>query len=94
MIPLPMFRQRLFYSSCIVVAAQYGSMSIFAYCLPVWFQKILGVGPILSGVYFMATAIPLIFFTLGTGVIGIYHFQMFLLNLIPPKSFLNTYVCS
>ncbi|TVY39370.1 Efflux pump [Lachnellula subtilissima] len=70
MIPLSMLRQHIFYSSCLVTAAQYGSMNLFSYYLPVWFQTVLGVDPILSGVYFMATAATLIVTMFLTGVIG------------------------
>ncbi|TVY38954.1 Efflux pump [Lachnellula occidentalis] len=70
MIPLSMLRQHIFYSSCLVTAAQYGSMNLFAYYLPVWFQTILGVDPILSGVYFMATAATLIVTMFATGVVA------------------------
>ncbi|TVY20793.1 Efflux pump mlcE [Lachnellula arida] len=70
MIPLSMLRQHVFYSSCLVTAAQYGSLSLFAYYLPVWFQTILGVDPILSGVYFMATAATIIVTMFATGVIA------------------------
>ncbi|KUJ10554.1 MFS general substrate transporter [Mollisia scopiformis] len=70
MVPLSILCRRVIYSSCLVVAAQYGSLSIFAYYLPVWFQTILGVSPIKSGVYFMATAATVITVTFMTGIIA------------------------
>ncbi|KIM93854.1 hypothetical protein OIDMADRAFT_45984 [Oidiodendron maius Zn] len=60
MVPPSILSQRVVYSSCIVNISQYASLQIFAYYLPVWFQTVLGVSPIMSGVYFMATAVPLI----------------------------------
>lgn len=75
MIPLSMLRQHVFYSSCLVTAAQYGSLNLFAYYLPVWFQTILGVDPILSGVYFMATAATMIVTMFATGVVGTYYLR-------------------
>ena len=71
MIPLSMLRQRVVYSSCLTVVSQFGSLQVFAYFLPLWFQTIKGVDPILSGAYFMATAGPLIASTVVTGVFGI-----------------------
>jgi hypothetical protein len=70
MVPFSILRQKVVWSSCIVTMAQYSSLILFSYYLAVWFQTILGVGPILSGAYFMATAIPLVVMTVITGVIG------------------------
>ncbi|KAE8443873.1 hypothetical protein EG329_001282 [Mollisiaceae sp. DMI_Dod_QoI] len=70
MVPLSILRQRIVYSSCLAIMFQYGSFPIFNYYLPVWFQTILGVSPILSGAYFMATAGPLIAATVVTGVLA------------------------
>lgn len=56
MVPLSIVSKKVVYSSCLVVMTQYGSLQIFSYYLPVWFQTILGVGPIQSGADFMATA--------------------------------------
>ncbi|CZR62766.1 related to transporter (major facilitator superfamily) [Phialocephala subalpina] len=70
MIPLSLFTQRVVYSSCLVAFFQYGALLIFAYYLPVWFQTILGVNPLKSGAYFMATAAPLITATLASGILG------------------------
>jgi len=71
MIPLSMLGQRVVYSSCLTVVSQFGSLQVFAYFLPLWFQTIKGVDPILSGAYFMATAGPLIAATVITGILGI-----------------------
>ncbi len=84
MVPLSILRQRIVYSSCLAIMFQYGSFPIFNYYLPVWFQTILGVSPILSGAYFMATAGPLIAATVVTGVLGVYLF--FVLHFIVPPS--------
>lgn len=70
MVPLAILRQRVVYSSCLVALTQYGSLRVFAYYLPVWFQTILGVSPIKSGEYFMATAGPIIASTVITGILG------------------------
>jgi hypothetical protein len=72
MVPLSILTQRVVYSSCIVTGVQFGSAQVFSYYLPVWFQTILGVSPIKSGVYFMATAGPLISSTIVAGILGTY----------------------
>jgi hypothetical protein len=69
MVPLSILSQRVVYSSCIINILQFASLQIFAYYLPVWFQRIKGVSPITSGVYFLATAGPLIAASLLTGFI-------------------------
>ena len=70
MVPLSMLRQRVVFSSCLVVMSQFGSLQAFAYYLPVWFQTIKGVDPILSGAFSMATAAPLTVGIIITGVLG------------------------
>lgn len=75
MIPLSMLRQPIFFSSCVVTATQYGSLTLFSYYLPIWFQTILGVSPILSGVYFMATAGTIIIVTFAATTIGMFRLQ-------------------
>ncbi len=72
MIPLAILAKKVVYSSCIVSITQYGSLQVFSYYLPVWFQTILGVNPILSGAYFIATAGPFIASNIITGIIGGY----------------------
>ncbi|RDW59432.1 MFS general substrate transporter-6 [Coleophoma cylindrospora] len=69
MVPLRILRQRVVYSSCLSMVAQFGSVQAFSYYLPVWFQTILGVSPILSGVYFLATAGPLVAMTIISGIL-------------------------
>lgn len=76
MVPFSIMRQRVVYFSCLVMMTQYGGMSIVIYYLPVWFQTILGVGPILSGVYFLATAATLITINITTGIIGKFSWRM------------------
>jgi hypothetical protein len=58
------------YSTCLAMIMQFGSVQVFAYYLPVWFQTIQGVTPIQSGAYFMATAGPLILATISSGFLG------------------------
>jgi predicted MFS family arabinose efflux permease len=69
MVPFSIMRQRVVWTSCLVMMTQYGATSIVLYYLPVWFQTILGVSPILSGVYFLATAGTVIFVNVTTGII-------------------------
>jgi len=69
MVPPSILRKRIVYSACIINISQFASLQIFAYYLPVWFQTILGVSPITSGVYFFATAGPLIAASMLTGFI-------------------------
>jgi hypothetical protein len=70
MVPLSILSQRVVYSTCLAMIMQFGSVQVFAYYLPVWFQTIQGVTPIQSGAYFMATAGPLILATISSGFLG------------------------
>lgn len=72
MIPPSIMRQKVVYSSCLINMSQFASLWIFSYYLPVWFQTIKGVTPIVSGAYFMPTAAPLITATMLTGFVGTY----------------------
>ena len=69
MVPPSILKQKIVYTSCIINILQFSSLQIFAYYLPVWFQTIKGVSPITSGIYFMATAGPLIAASMITGFI-------------------------
>jgi hypothetical protein len=80
MILWSILHQQNSYSSCLVTAFQFGSKNVFAYYLPVWFHKILGVDPIKSGAYFMAFAGTFITAPFVIGVVGIYHFRFTLLR--------------
>lgn len=72
MVPPSVLSKRVVYASCIVNISQFASLQIFAYYLPVWFQTVLGASPIMSGVYFLATAGPLIGASILTATIGKY----------------------
>jgi hypothetical protein len=68
MVPPSILRLRVVYSACLINLSQFASLQIFSYYLPVWFQTILGVSPIRSGVDFLATILPLITFSILAGV--------------------------
>lgn len=70
MVPLSLLQQRVVYSSCLVVMTQFGALQCFQYYIPLWFQAVLGVNPIVSGGYFMATAGAIVFSTLVAGTLG------------------------
>jgi hypothetical protein len=71
MIPLNMLRQRVVYSSCLVMTFQMGSLQVVVYYLPVWFQVIRGASPSMSGVYVMGAIGPQIIFSVLSGALGI-----------------------
>lgn len=53
MIPFSMMRQRIVWSSCLVMFFFFGAMLSAAFYLPIWFQSVRGATPTLSGVYLL-----------------------------------------
>lgn len=51
LIPFPMIRQRVVWSSCLMSWALCGIIMISSYYLPLYFQAVKGVSPSKSGVY-------------------------------------------
>ncbi|KUL83693.1 hypothetical protein ZTR_07474 [Talaromyces verruculosus] len=50
MIPFSMVRNRVVWSSCLVIWFLFGSMMVYSYYLPIWFQAVKGASSLQSGV--------------------------------------------
>ena len=57
MIPRHIISQRIVLCGCATVFFQLGSLLLLIYYLPVWFQVVLGVSPIESGIHTLPTII-------------------------------------
>ncbi|KAI1618945.1 DNA repair protein RAD50 [Exophiala viscosa] len=68
MIPLPVIRQRVVWSSMAVTFFQFGGLLIFAYYLPLYFQVSKGASPTMSAVYTLPTFISQIAMAVLSGV--------------------------
>lgn len=55
LIPYPMIRKRVVWSSCFMTWALCGSIMVSSYYLPLYFQAVRGVSPTKSGVYVLPT---------------------------------------
>jgi hypothetical protein len=70
MIPLPMVRIRVVWTSCMASAFMFGMQMVVSYYLPIYFQAVKGVSPVLSGVYFLPTIISMMVTAVVSGVLG------------------------
>jgi hypothetical protein len=70
MIPLSVIRQRVVWSSCLVMALFFGQVLTTIYYLPIYFQSVKGYSPIRSGVDLLPTILPQITFAILSGVLG------------------------
>lgn len=57
MIPLSMMRVRAVWSACLVQFCFFGMVQLVEYHLPIYFQAVKGVSPMLSGVYLLPNII-------------------------------------
>ena len=62
MIPLEHFSHRITICSAVTMLLAQGSLLLVSYYLPVWFQVVKDVSPIMSGVFYMPSV--------GTQMIG------------------------
>ncbi|CAG8101348.1 unnamed protein product [Penicillium salamii] len=67
MLPLPIIRQRIVWSSCLSSFFMNGAAVSGAYYLPIFFQAVKGNSPIRSGVYFLPNILPQVTLALVTG---------------------------
>ncbi|CAG7972926.1 unnamed protein product [Penicillium olsonii] len=67
MLPLPIIRQRIVWSSCLSSFFMTGAAVSGNYYLPIYFQAVMGNSPIRSGVYFLPNILPQVAFALVTG---------------------------
>ena len=70
MIPFSAIRQKIVWSSCLVMLFFFGSVMASVYYLPIWFQSVKGVSPITSGVWLLPTMLPQMLFAVISGVSG------------------------
>lgn len=72
MIPYSMARRRIVWCSCLVTGLFFGSLLVFTYYLPIYFQAVRGVSPALSGVYLLPGMLSQMVMALVSGVLGKY----------------------
>lgn len=70
LIPLPMLRKRIVWSSCLVYGFLMSQMFTTSYYLPIYFQGVKGVTPTLSGVYLLPMILAQLFSAIGSGIAG------------------------
>ncbi|KAE8445747.1 hypothetical protein EG329_012926 [Mollisiaceae sp. DMI_Dod_QoI] len=69
MIPLYMVRQRIIWSSCLVMGCFFGSLLSLTYYLPIYFQAVKGASPGLSGVYLLPSILSMMIMAILSGVL-------------------------
>jgi hypothetical protein len=74
MIPYTMLRKREVWSSCLVIAHFFGSLIVYTYYLPIYFQAVKGVNPSPSGVFILPGILSLMLMSVVSGVLG--NFQI------------------
>lgn len=77
MIPFSMIRNRVVWSSCLVIGFFFGPLLVFTYYLPIYFQAVKGVSPALSGVYILPGVLSQILMEIVSGVLGKYSFFIY-----------------
>jgi nitrate/nitrite transporter NarK len=70
MIPLSILRKRVVWCSCLVIAFFFGSLLIFSYYLPIYFQAVKGISPALSGVYLLPGMLSQMVMSVVSGILG------------------------
>lgn len=70
MIPLTMLRMRPVWSSCVTIACVMALVLCNSYYLPVYFQAVKNVSPILSGVYMLPGILTQLVFAVVSGLLS------------------------
>jgi hypothetical protein len=70
MVPFSMLRKRVVWSSCLVAGFFSGCMFTSSYYLPIYFQAVKGVSPVLSGVYVLPSILSQMIMAVVSGVLG------------------------
>lgn len=70
MIPWSIVRKRQVWTSCFYLGFFSGSMLVYSYYLPIYFQAVKDVSPTLSGVYMLSGIGPQLVMAIGSGVIS------------------------
>jgi hypothetical protein len=72
MIPFSMVREKAVWSSCLVMLFLMAMTFCASYYLPIYFQAVKGVSPMLSGVYLLPSILSQLLFAVVSGVLGKY----------------------
>lgn len=70
MIPFSMVRRRIVWCSCLVMFMFMGSMMIFSFYMPIYFQTVRNATPTMSGVYILPAILSQVLFATVSGVLG------------------------
>jgi hypothetical protein len=70
MIPFSVLRQRVVWASCLVIGFFMGSLLVFSYYLPIYFQTVKGASPTMSGVYMLPSVLSQMITAVLSGVLG------------------------
>lgn len=70
MIPFSIVRQRIVWSSCLVMGFFMGSLLITSYYLPIYFQAVGDATPTLSGIDLLPGILGSILFAIISGLLG------------------------
>lgn len=70
MIPLSLISQRTVWSSCLAMMSITSMTFAASYFLPVYFQAVKGVSPLLSGVYLLPSILSQLVLAVLSGIIG------------------------
>ncbi|CAI7653381.1 unnamed protein product [Penicillium pancosmium] len=69
MIPLTMLRQRVMWSSCLVMITIFAMVLTASYYLPIYFQSIKNESPTMSGVYILPSVLSQLAFAVMSGLL-------------------------
>lgn len=70
MIPFSMVKKRVVWSSCLVIWFLFGSMMVYSYYLPIWFQAVKGASSLKSGVDLLPLILSQIIASIVSGGLG------------------------
>lgn len=70
MIPFSVLRQQVVWASCLVIGLFMGSLLVFSYYLPIFFQTVKGASPTMSGVYMLPSVFSQMITAVISGVLG------------------------
>jgi hypothetical protein len=70
MIPLTMLRQRVMWSSCLVMITIFAMVLTASYYLPIYFQSIKNETPTMSGVYILPSVLSQLAFAVMSGLLS------------------------
>jgi len=72
MIPFSMISKRAVWSSCLVMLFLMSVVLCLSYYLPIYFQAVRGVSPMLSGVYLLPGILSQLLMAIVSGALGKY----------------------